>query len=364
MARAVPRDYYEVLGVERQATEVEIKKAFRGLARELHPDVNTEDPDAEERFKEAAEAYEVLSDPQRRQTYDQLGHEGLRSGGWAPHAAAGNIQDIFEAFFGQGGGQGVGDIFGFGSRGPAGGADILAGVEIELAEVVSGAEREVEFEAVKACEHCNGNGAEPGTPIVECERCEGTGQLRQVTQSFLGQVVRATVCNTCGGDGKIAEQPCEECSGAGRVHGRRTWEVEVPAGIEDGQRIRIGGAGHAGEPGGQPGDLYVEVRVAPDERFERHGAELIHSADVSVTAAMLGAEIEVPTIDGSKKIKVPAGTQPGDSVKLRGEGLPHLTGSGRGGRRGDQHVVFHVVVPKKLNRKQREATQRLHDEFS
>ncbi len=358
MARAVPRDYYEVLGVERGASEGEIKKAFRQRARELHPDVNSHDPDAEEQFKEAAEAYEVLSDPQRRRTYDQFGHEGLRSGGWAPHAAAGSIQDIFDAFFG-GGGAG-GDIFGFGQRGPASGADVLAEAEITLAEVLTGVEREVRFEAVKECEHCNGNGAEPGTPIHTCERCNGSGQLQQVTQSLLGQMVRAMPCDVCNGDGRVAETPCEECSGAGRVSGARTWEVEIPAGIDDGQRIRIAGAGHAGEPGGHPGDLYVEVRVSPDERFERHGPELIHAAEVGATEAMLGTELEVPTVEGSARVKVPAGTQPGDTVRLRGKGLPQLGGGGR----GDEHVVFKVVVPAKLNRKQRQAAQRLHDELS
>ena len=357
MASAVPRDYYEVLGVDRNASDAEIKKAFRGLARELHPDVNSHDPDAEERFKEAAEAYEVLSDAKRRATYDRFGHEGLRGGGWAPHAA-GSINDIFEAFFGRGGGIGE-DIFGFGSRGPAGGADIGVAVDVTLEEVLSGTKRDVRFEAVKRCEHCVGNGAEPGTPIVTCDRCGGSGQLRQVSQSILGQVVRAAPCDTCGGDGKIAETPCEQCDGRGRVIGERTWEVEVPAGIEDGQRIRISGAGHAGEPGGQPGDLYVEVQVASDERFERHGQTLIGSVEVPATAAMLGTEVEVETLDGPKTVKVPAGTQPGDTVRLRGAGLPQVGG----GSRGDQHVVFKVVVPKKLSRKQREAAQRLHEEI-
>lgn len=359
MATAVPRDYYEVLGVQRGASEVEIKKAFRVLARELHPDVNTEDPDAEERFKEAAEAYEVLSDPERRQTYDRFGHEGLRSGGWAPHAAAGDFQDIFEAFFGQGGG----DIFGFGGQsGPAGGGDIGAVVEVTLEEVLHGAEREVEFEAVKTCEHCKGNGAEPGTPITTCDRCGGSGQLRQVTQSLFGQVVRAAPCDVCNGAGKFAETPCEECDGLGRVSGERTWEVQVPAGIEDGQRIRITGAGHVGEAGGRPGDLYVEVRVQPDERFERQGTNLISAVDVPATAAMLGTEVEVPTLEGSKKVKVPAGTQPGGSVRLKGEGLPNL-GAGGGRGRGDQHVVFRVVVPNKLSKRQREIARQLDDEL-
>lgn len=354
MATAVPRDYYEVLGVPRGATEVEIKKAFRALARELHPDVNTADADAEDRFKEVAEAYEVLSDVGRRQTYDRFGHDGLRQGGFQSHNT-GNFQDIFEALFNQAGG--AGDVFGFGRRGPANGADIATAVEVSLAEVLSGAKRGVEFEAVKTCERCRGNGAEPGTPIVACERCEGTGQLRRVSQSLFGQVVQASACDVCGGDGKVAETPCEDCSGRGRLAGRRTYEVDVPPGIEDGQRMRIAGAGHVGEPGGHAGDLYVEVLVAADERFERRGQDLIVAVEVPVTSAMLGTEIEVPTLAGSKKIRVPAGTQQGDNLRLKGEGLPRL---GRGGR-GDQHVVFDLVVPKKLTRKQREMAQQLND---
>ncbi len=355
MPRAVPRDYYEVLGVERGASEVEIKKAFRVLARELHPDVNDHDPDAEERFKEAAEAYEVLSDAERRQTYDRFGHEGLRSGGWSPHAA-GSIQDIFEAFFGRGSSFGE-DLFGFGTRGPASGGDVGASIEIGLADVLSGGEHEVSFEATRRCEHCSGNGAEPGTPINTCERCGGSGQLRQVSRSILGQVVHAAPCDVCHGEGKVPETPCDVCDGRGAVNAGRTWEVEIPAGIEDGQRIRISGAGHAGDAGAASGDLYVEVRIAPDERFERQGTHLISPLEVPATSAMLGAELEVETLEGRTKVKVPAGTQPGDTVRLRGEGLPQLGG----GRRGDQHVVFQVVVPRKLSRKQRDAAQQLDE---
>ncbi len=254
----MPRDYYEVLGVDRDAGEAEIKRAFRTLARELHPDVNRHDPDAEEKFKQAAEAYEVLGDPERRRTYDAFGHEGLRSGGWSPHATGG-IEDILSALFGVGESP-FADIFGGGRRaGPASGGDVGAEVEITLAEVVSGVHKEVAFEAVSACEHCRGNGAEPGTPINTCETCGGAGQVRQVRRTAFGQLVQTGICPTCGGGGKIAEQPCGRCDGAGREVRERTWDVEIPAGIESGQRIRIAGAGHAGEPGGRPGDLYVTV---------------------------------------------------------------------------------------------------------
>jgi molecular chaperone DnaJ len=352
----VPRDYYELLGVERGASETEIKKTFRRLARELHPDVNRDDPDAEERFKEAAEAYEVLSDPERRRVYDAFGHDGLRTGGWSPRSSAGGFEDIFEAFFGRGDSL-FGDLFGSGRAGPAGGGDVGGDVEITLPEVLTGATREVSFEAVAVCDHCNGNGAEPGTPIRTCDDCGGRGQVRRVTQTALGQLVRAGACPTCGGEGRIAEQPCEHCSGRGRVARTRTWDVDIPAGIESGQRIRIPGAGHSGDPGAPHGDLYVRVTVAEDERLRREGTDLVSVADVLATAAMLGASVTVETLDGEQEVDVPAGTQPGDHVVLRGLGLPRL----HGGRRGDQHVFFNVVVPGALSGEQRELAERLDE---
>jgi molecular chaperone DnaJ len=316
------RDYYQVLGVERSASDAEIKKAFRGLARELHPDVNAHDPDAEEKFKEAAEAYEVLSDPERRGTYDRFGHEGLRSHGFDPSAGFGGFQDIFDALFGAGD-----PLSGFGG-GPAAGADIGAVVEIELQEVLEDQEREVSFEAVSVCERCRGNGAEPGTPIETCPKCEGSGQLREVSRSIFGQVVRAMPCDRCGGDGRIPETPCERCGGAGRISEMRTWEVDIPAGIDDGQRVRIAGAGHVGAPGGRQGDLYVEIRIAPDERFTRQGTELISRAEVPVTTAIVGGEVFVPTLDGELSVEVPPGTQHGEITVLNGRGLAPPCGGG------------------------------------
>jgi molecular chaperone DnaJ len=353
----MPQDYYELLGVQRGASEIEIKKAFRKVAREFHPDVNKHDPEAEEKFKSAAEAYEVLSDPERRQTYDAFGHEGLRSGGWSPRSSGfGNVEDIFQAFFGGGGSDSpFGDIFGFGGRGPAGGADVGATVEVTLAEVLSGAAREVSFEAVRACEHCRGNGAEPGTPLRTCETCGGAGQLRQVSRTAFGQMVRAVACDTCGGDGRIAETPCEVCDGRGRTVGERNYDVEIPPGIENGQRIRISGAGHAGETGGRNGDLYVEVTVADDDRFVREGPDLVSVVDVSATEAMLGAEIEVATLEGTETVEAPPGTQHGERVTLSGLGLPTLRRSAR----GDQHVLFNVVVPANLSDEQRALAERL-----
>jgi molecular chaperone DnaJ len=354
----VPRDPYEVLGVDRSADESEIKKAFRRRARELHPDVNKEDG-AEEQFKEAAEAYEILSDAERRRTYDAFGHDGLRTGGFHSRAeGATGFEDIFSSIFGGGGAESIfGDMFGGGGRaGPAAGGDVAVRIEIELADVLEGVKREVAFRAVVRCEHCHGNGAEPGTPINTCETCGGAGQVRQTTRTPFGQMVRASACPTCGGDGKVPETPCEVCGGDGVKAERKTYEVEVPAGIENGQRIRIGGAGHAGESGAPSGDLYVQVLVAEDERFHREGTDLVSVLEVTATTAMLGATLPVETLTGEREIELDAGTQHGDTIRVRGEGLPSLRGPGR---RGDLHVAIKVVTPVNLSEEQRELAERL-----
>jgi molecular chaperone DnaJ len=351
----VPRDYYEILGVDRGADDAAIKKAFRSLARELHPDVNTEDPEAEEKFKEAAEAYEVLTDPERRRTYDAFGHDGLRSGGYQPRTEGfGSFQDIFETFFGRSDPM-FGDLFGFGGAGPASGGDIGTRVEIELADVLTGTRREVEFEAVVPCGHCNGNGAEPGTPIRTCETCEGAGQVRQVTRTPFGQMMRTAACPTCAGAGKLPEQPCEVCDGKGRIVDVKSYEVDIPAGIESGQRIRITGSGHAGDAGGRSGDLYVQVEVAEDERFHREGRDLVTVLEIPATLAMLGASVPAPTLEGTEDVEVEPGAQHGDSIRLRGRGLPGLRGSGR----GDLHVVLKLITPVRLDEEQRSLAERL-----
>ncbi|MCO5316177.1 MAG: molecular chaperone DnaJ [Solirubrobacterales bacterium] len=337
------RDYYEVLGLSREASDQEIKKRFRRVARELHPDVNGDDPEAEEKFKEAAEAYEVLSDDERRATYDRYGHDGLNSGGFRSQAQGfGSIDDLFSAFFGGG--------FGAGSRGPAPGADVGATVEIELVDVLEGASREVEFDAVARCEDCNGNGAEPGTPIRTCERCQGAGEIRTVANTAFGQMVRAQPCETCHGEGRVAESPCPGCSGLGRRHTRKRHRIDIPAGIETGQRIRIAGAGHAGETGAPAGDLYVEVTVADRENIHRDGQDLISVVPLDATAAMLGDRVEVETLEGSEEIEFAAGTQPGSETRLKGAGLPRL---GRSSRRGDHRFVVKIVIPSDLSDEQR-----------
>ena len=358
MARpATPRDPYEVLGVPRGADDTQIKKAFRALARELHPDVNTEDPDAEEKFKEAAEAYEILSDPERRATYDRYGHEGLRSGGYQPNFDQfGSLSDLFEAFFGGAGGAG-GGIFGSGgARGPVAGGDIGAELELELVEAAAGGPFTVEYESVVRCERCRGNGAEPGTPIETCSKCGGAGRLQAVTRTPFGQMMRTVVCDACGGDGRVPVNPCAECRGGGRVVGERSVTVDVPAGIADGQRVRLAGRGHAGEPGGPSGDLYVLMHVKEDERFVREGDDLITVLDVPAPVAALGASFEVPTLDGTTTVEVAAGTQPGEVLTMRGQGMPRLQRHGH----GDLRVVVNVQIPRRLSEQQRRMLERFN----
>jgi molecular chaperone DnaJ len=353
-----PRDPYEVLGVPRDADDAQIKKAFRRLARELHPDVNRHDPDAEEKFKEAAEAYEILNDQERRAMYDRYGHEGLRSGGYAPNFEGfGSISDLFDAFFG-GFGAGMG---GMAAAGPVQGRDIAVHADISLADAASGTSVELSFEAIETCEVCHGNGAKPGTPIVTCERCGGVGVLQVVTRSPFGQVMRQTACDVCHGEGKVASDPCERCDGRGREVRRRTLRVDVPAGIGDGQRIRLTGRGHAGERGGPPGDLYVLVRIEPDERFLRDGDDLVTVVDVTAPVAALGATLAVPSLNGLVEVEVPAGTQPGEVFVVRGHGMPRLR---RPGRRGDLRVVANVVVPRRLTREQRKLIEKLADSMT
>jgi molecular chaperone DnaJ len=337
------RDYYELLGVARDASADEIKRAFRRLARELHPDVS-EAPDAEQQFREVVEAYEVLSNSERRELYDRFGHAGLRGGGFQPTTFdLGSLSDLFSAFFGD-------DLFGVGGRAArARGADIAAEVEIELAEVVTGTKREVPFGVAVPCSRCDGDGAEPDTPIRACPSCGGSGRVRQVSRSVFGEFVRTGTCPTCAGSGKLIEHPCEECRGAGRVIEERTLEVEIPAGIHDGQRIRLSGEGHAGLLGGRAGDVYVEVHVLPDERFVREGNDVYTTVDLTITQAALGATLPVTTLEGDVELTFEPGTQPGEVRVLRGRGLPVLQGFGR----GNQRVLVNVVVPRHLTEEQR-----------
>ena len=344
------RDCYEVLGVNRSAGDAEIKKAFRKLARELHPDVNNHDPQAESKFKEAAEAYEILSDAERRQVYDRYGHEGLKRGGQSPNFEGfGSISDLFDAFFGGGG---------FGAGGPRGGADQSAAVEIDLEQAATGAAVDVRYEVVDRCERCRGNGAEPGTPIKTCDRCGGNGVLQAVSRTPFGQVARTVACDVCSGDGKIAERPCVRCDGRGREMLTHAVSIDIPAGIAEGQRIRVAGRGHAGEAGASAGDLYVLVSIRPHERLIRDGDDLITVLDVPAPAAALGAKFEVPTLEGSEDVHVRPGTQSGETLELRNRGMPLLR---RPGRRGNLRVVVNVVIPRHLSDEQRRLFERLNE---
>ncbi len=338
------RDYYELLGVSRTATETEIKKAFRGLARELHPDVSGE-PDAEARFKEVVEAYEVLSNPERRELYDRFGHAGLRSRGFTPTSFDfGTLGDLFSAFFGD-------DLFGVGTRArrSARGGDVAAEIEIELAEAAEGVQRDVPFQVAVTCSTCQGSGAEPGTAPSTCPVCGGSGRLQEVSNTVFGQFVRTQTCGRCGGVGRVIEHTCPTCDGAGRVVEERSLTVEIPPGIHDGQRIRIGGEGHAGELGARAGDLYVLVRVRPDLRFVREGNDLFATVDLTMTQAALGGKVKVPTLAGDLELEFEPGTQPGEIRIMRGLGMPVLQGRGR----GDLRLLVNVAVPQRLTDEQR-----------
>jgi molecular chaperone DnaJ len=340
---AATRDYYDLLGVERTATEADLKRAFRRKARELHPDVS-DAADAQERFREVVEAYEVLSKSETRELYDRFGHAGLRGGGFRPtEFDFGSLTDLFSAFFGD-------DLFGVSPRTRRSrGADVAAEVTIELAEAATGVHRDVPFDVVVGCGRCNGSGAEPGTGVVECPGCGGTGRIQQVGRSVFGEFVRAQACPRCGGAGRVVEEPCEECEGSGRVVERRTLDVEIPPGIHDGQRIRLSGEGHMGSLGGPAGDVYVRVRVKSDPRFVREGDDVYSTLDLTMTEAALGTTRMVETLNGEAELTFPPGTQPGEVRVLPGRGMPVLQGYGR----GDHRVLVNVVVPRHLSPEQR-----------
>ena len=342
------RDYYDVLGLSRTADDHEIKRAFRRLARELHPDVS-DAPDAEQRFKEVVEAYEVLSKTETRRLYDHYGHAGLKRGGFQPSSFDfGNLSDLFAAFFGD-------DLFGVsGGRRSRRGADIAAEISIELVEAASGTKKEISFQVATACAECRGSGVEPGTQPATCPTCAGAGVVQQVSRTVFGELVRSSTCPACGGRGQIVDHPCGECAGSGQELETRTLDVDIPAGIHDGQRIRISGEGHIGSLGGRAGDIYVLVRVRPDARFSREGNDLFSTVDLTMTQAALGTRITVPTLDGDAELEFPPGTQPGDIRVLKGKGLPVLQGFGR----GDHRLLVNVLIPRQLDE---EATRLLRE---
>lgn len=355
MSQTVPRDPYEVLGVERDADEAQIKKAFRRLARTLHPDVNPDDPDAQDRFREVAEAYEILSDAERRATFDRYGHDGLKQRGMGSnYEGFGSMSDLFGAVFGQAFGGGGG---GASAGGPRAGGDLAVDAQLSLHQSLTGARIELEYELVARCETCTGSGAKPGTKTKTCATCGGHGVVDQVSRTPFGDMVRRTSCETCSGRGRVPEEPCTDCHGRGLKPTTRTIEVDVPAGIADGQRIRLSGRGHQGEPGAPDGDLYVVVTVLPDARFVRDGDDLVTVVPVSASRAALGAAITVDGLDEPIEVDIPAGTQPGKTINLRGRGMPRIGG----GRRGDLHVVVDVSIPRRLTDRQKELLRELDD---
>jgi molecular chaperone DnaJ len=346
-------DYYELLGVPRNATDAEIKRAFRTLARELHPDVSAE-PGADVRFREVAEAYEVLSDPERRGIYDRYGRAGLKRGGFEPaFTDFGNISDIFAAFFGE-------DMLGGGGRQRSQrGADVQTLVEIDLDQAFTGATVTVPLEVALPCERCDAQGAEPGTGMRACSTCGGNGVVRSVSQNIFGQFVQQRSCPECGGAGEILEQPCHDCGGEGRVVQRHQLEIDVPKGIHDGQQIRVRGEGHSGFRNAERGHAFVVVRVRPDSRFLREGDDLHTALRLTMTDAALGTTATVETLGGDVELEVPAGTQPGEVRVLRGQGMPALRGSGR----GSLHVRLDVAVPTALDEEERRLLEQLDEKL-
>jgi len=340
---AIKRDYYEVLGVGRQASPEDLKRAFRKIAMDSHPDRNPDDAVAAARFKEASEAYAVLSDPDRRRSYDMFGHSAVGAGGPAVDFSDMPFADIFDTFFGGG----------FGTRGRRQasnrGEDLRYDLTITFEESFTGVEKQIDVSKRALCDRCSGSGAEPGTGQETCPGCGGSGQIRRAAQSFFGQVVTTSTCPTCGGAGRILKSPCSECRGQGRMQRTRRLEVRIPAGVDMGSQIRLSGEGEAGVRGGPPGDLYVVLRVKPHPQLARHEQDIAYELRVNMVQAALGDLIEIPTIEGLVEIAIPPGTQNGQSFRLAGRGMPDV----RGGRRGDQYVVVQVVVPKDLTPEQK-----------
>ena len=355
---ATKRDYYEVLGVHRGASEDEIRKAHRRLVLKYHPDRNTE-PGAAERFMEIQEAYEVLSDGGRRASYDRFGHAGVNGGfGNGPFgrtATGFGIEDIFDTFFGAG--------FGASATGQRQrvrrGADLRVDLKISFEDAVRGVEREITYARTETCKHCNGERFEPGSPPITCIRCGGTGELRRVHQNFFGQFVNVSVCDDCEGTGKRIVDPCKTCRGQGAVKAQRQLQVSIPAGIDDASQIRLSGEGEAGAHGGPPGHLYVVIHVEPHRYFRRQGSDLLVDLPINFAQAALGDELEIPTLDGPANLKIPAGTQSGRVVRLRGRGVPHLNDNGR----GDLQVRLRVETPSNLTEQQKKLLRQLATTF-
>ena len=352
------RDYYEVLGVSKGASEDEIKKAYKKLARKYHPDLNPDNKEAEEKFKEVNEAYEILSDPNKKARYDQFGFAGVdpnygaggAGGGFDGGFDFGDLGDIFGSFFGGG--------FGGGRRtnpnAPQRGESIRLSLAIRFEEAAFGCEKEVSVDRMEQCGTCHGNGCAAGTTPEVCPDCHGTGQVQVRRQTPMGVFATSSPCGRCGGKGKIIHQPCPDCRGSGAVRRRKTIQVSIPAGIDNGQTISVRGQGSAGKNGGPAGDLLVTITVRPHELFRREGTSVLCDAPITFAQAVLGAELEIPTIDGKVKYDLPEGTQSGTTFRLKGKGIPAINGRGR----GDQYVTVYIETPRNLNREQKEALKK------
>jgi len=346
------RDYYEVLNVPRTADADELRKAYRRLARQYHPDVN-KDAEAETRFKEINEAYEILSDQEKRARYDRFGHAGVQGGAGAGgfEGFGFGIDDIFESFFG-------GTRTGASSRQrPQRGQDLRYDLAISFREAVFGCEKEIEAARYETCPVCNGSGAKPGTTPVRCPECNGTGEVRHVQRSLFGSFVNVTTCPRCQGTGEVISTPCEECQGRKKVRKTRILSVKIPAGVDDGTRIRLNGEGELGTLGGPPGNLYVFIKVEPHDFFVRQDNDILLELEINVAQAALGDKVRIPTLDGEEDLIIHAGTQTGDVLRLKARGVPYLRRAGR----GDQLVVITVVTPQKLTERQRELLEELGD---
>jgi molecular chaperone DnaJ len=345
---AIKRDYYEVLGVSRTASSEELKRAYRKLALQFHPDRNPNDPQAESRFKEINEAYEVLSDQSKRQRYDPFGHSAQGIPGFDGGAGFGGINDIFDMFFGAA-------AAGRGRTGPRRGADLRLDLRLTFEEAVFGVERELTIPRAEACQACHGSGAESGTSPQTCPQCRGSGQVRRATQSIFGQIVNVASCPRCNGEGKVIERPCKTCGGSGHRPGEKKVRVNIPAGVDSGSQIRLTGEGEIGPRNGAPGDLYIVIQVKPHPVLKRQGTDVIYELPLSVAQAALGDTVEIPTVDGPEKIEIAPGTQYGKTIRINGRGVPHV----RSGRRGDQLVYVRVVIPTNLTEEQKDVLRQL-----
>lgn len=348
---AQKRDYYEVLGVSKDATDAELKKAYRQVAKKYHPDLNPDNKEAEAKFKEANEAYEVLSDSQKRKQYDQFGHAAFENGGagagYGAYSDFGGFSDIFDSFFGGGFGG-----FGGGSRrnGPQKGRDLQKSITITFMEAAFGAKKKISILKNEKCEECGGSGAAKGTSPETCPVCHGSGQVSQVQRTAFGAFQTSAPCSHCGGTGQVIKESCKKCGGSGQLRKTKTIEINIPKGIDDGQTLTLRGEGEPGKRGGPNGDLYLEIRVQRDKIFQRDGYDVYVELPITFAEAALGAKVVVPTLEGKIELTVPEGTQPDAKFVLKGKGVPYLRGSGR----GNQYVIVKLEVPKKLSQKQKD----------